>query len=60
MADGPPLGRERSAGHFQNVPEMFFVSGGEELITADGPPLGRRRSAWAPTASFDTHTIIAL
>ena len=53
--DGPPLGRGRSAGHFQNVPETFFVSGGEELITADGPPLGRGPSARAPTASSDTH-----
>ena len=57
MADGPSLGRGWSAGHFQNVPETFFFSGGVELITVDGPPLGRGRSARAPTASSDTQSL---
>ena len=47
-ADGPPV-------IFKSVPETFFVSGGEELITADGPPLGRGRSARAVMASSDMH-----
>ena len=55
--DGPPLGRGWSAGHFQNVPEMFFFFGGVELITTDGPPLGRGQSARAPTASSDTQLL---
>ena len=45
----------RSAGLFQIVPEMMFVSGGVEHITADGPPLGRGQSTRAVTASSDTH-----
>ena len=57
MADGPPLGRGRSAGHLSFVPETFFVSGGSEFITADGPPLGRGQSARAPTASSDTQSL---
>ena len=55
MADGSSLGRGRSAGLFQIVPEMMFVSSGVEHITADGSPLWRGRSAGAVTASFDTH-----
>ena len=54
-ADGPPLGRGRSAGHFQIVPETIFVSGGVGHLTADGPPLRRGRSARAIMASSDTH-----
>ena len=56
-ADGPPLGRGRSAGHLTFVPETFFISGGSEFITADGPPLGRGRSARAPTASSDIQSL---
>ena len=36
--DSPPLGRGRSAGLFQFVPETMFVSGGSDLLTTDGPP----------------------
>ena len=47
-ADGP-------LANFKVVPEMMFVSGGVEHLTADGPPLGHGRSAGAVTASSDTH-----
>ena len=47
-ADGPPA-------NFKVVPEMMFVSGGVEHLTADGLPLGRGRSARAVTDSSDMH-----
>ena len=47
-ADGLPA-------NFKVVPEIMFVSGGVEHLTADGPPLGRGRSARAVMDSSDTH-----
>ena len=50
-----PWGADDPPANFKVVPEMMFVSGGVEHITADGPPLGRGRSTRAVTDSSDMH-----
>ena len=57
MADGLPLGRGRSAGLFQFVPETMFVFGGSDLLTADGPP-GLQRLVLAHNDCTMTHWFI--
>ena len=47
-ADGPTA-------NFKIIPEMMFVSGGVEHITADSPLPGRGRSSRVVTDSSDTH-----
>ena len=50
-----PWGVDGPLANFKVVPEMMFVTGGVEHITADGLPLGRGWSARTPTASSDMH-----